>query len=429
MAGMSSFGDTSRYHFVPGGSGPTIVGGDGCYLITDDGSRILDAAGGAIVANIGHGRGEVADAVADAMRGGAYVVPLWPTPHRLSLMDRLRRNWLPEGFDHVFFTSGGSESADSSLRLARAYHLAQGRPDRWKVIGRHPSYHGITVGAIAAASHTGRRAGYEPLLLDFPKVPWNDAEAVLKVIEQEDPATIAGFIFEPITGAAGGCLVASDEYWRTVNAICKEHDILLIADEVMTGFGRTGKTWGHEHFPVEPDVIYGGKGLGGGYVPMGMVATTGRVADALSTAGSPFMFFTFTGVDAMCAGAEKVLEILEREQLVDRSATMGEVLGSRLAEELGDHPNVFDIRGKGLFRGVELVADRTEGGTPFAPATKFAMQVTTECLERGMWIYPAGSGPVQDAVMFGFAFTVTEAEIDLAVATLKAAIDAVVARL
>ncbi len=278
---MSVLRDPHRYHFVPGGSGPTIVGGEGCHLVTSDGSRILDAAGGAIVANIGHGRAEVADAVAEAMRRTAYVIPLWPTPHRLALIDRLRDHWLPAGFDHVFFTSGGSESADSSLRLARAYQLAKGRPDRWKVIGRHPSYHGITLGAIAAASHTGRRAGFEPLLLDFPKVPWDDAEAVLKVIEQEDPATIAGFIFEPITGAAGGCLVASDDYWRTVNAVCKEHDILLIADEVMTGFGRTGTKWGHEHFPVEPDVIYGGKGLGGGYVPMGMVATTGRVADAL----------------------------------------------------------------------------------------------------------------------------------------------------
>lgn len=424
---MSS-GDPSRYYFVPGGSGPTIVGGEGSYLHTADGGRILDAAGGAIVANIGHGRREVADAVGTAMQTSAYVVPLWPTPHRLALIDRLRSSWLPAGFDHVFFTSGGSESADSSLRLARAYQLAKGRPDRWKVIGRHPSYHGITVGAIAAASHTGRRAGYEPLLLDFPKVPWDDPEAVVKVIEQEDPDTIAGFLFEPITGAAGGCLVASDEYWRTVNEVCKAHDILLISDEVMTGFGRTGTKWGFEHFPVEPDVIYGGKGLGGGYVPMGMVATTGRVAGALAEAASPFMFFTFTGGDAMCAGADKVLEILEREELVERSAVMGEVLGARLALEFSGHRNVLDIRGKGLFRGVELVADTADGGTPYPAETRFAMQVVQECLARGVWIYPAGSGPVRDAVMFGFPFTVSELEIDDAVTVLRAAIDAVAAR-
>jgi adenosylmethionine-8-amino-7-oxononanoate aminotransferase len=303
--------------------------------------------------------------------------------------------------------------------------LAKGRPDRWKVVGRHPSYHGITVGAIAAASHSTRRAGYEPLLLDFPKVPWDDAEAVLKVIEQEDPATIAGFIFEPITGAAGGCLSASDGYWRTVNAVCKQHDILLIADEVMTGFGRTGTKWGHEHFPVEPDVIFGGKGLGGGYVPIGMVATTARVAAPLAEAGG-FMFFTFTGGDAMCAGADKVLEILEREDLVARGARQGEVLARRLHDELGEHPNVADIRGKGLFRGIELVADRSTG-EPFAPEVKFAQRVVNECLTRDMWIYPAGSGPVRDAVMIGCPFTISDAEIEQLVSTLRAGLDAAAA--
>lgn len=424
---MSTDSDTSRFHFVPGGSGPVIVGGEGSYLFTDDGRRILDAAGGAIVANIGHGRSEVADAVDASMRRHAYVVPLWPTPGRLALVDRLRDHWLPEGFDHVFFTSGGSESADSALRLARAYHLAKGRPDRWKVIGRHPSYHGITLGSIAVASHSSRRAGYEPLLLDFPKVPWNDPEAVLKVIEQEDPATIAGFVFEPITGAAGGCLSASDEYWRTVNEICKEHDILLIADEVMTGFGRTGLKWGHQHFPVEPDVIYGGKGLGGGYVPIGMVATTSRIAAPLTDIGG-FMFFTFTGGDAMCAGADKVLEILERDDLVARCATQGEVLHRRLRDEFADHPNVSEIRGRGLFYGLELVADR-DTHEWFPAAAKFAGRVVAECLARDMWVYPAGSGPVQDAVMIGCPFTITDDEIEQLVTILRAGLDAAVASL
>jgi adenosylmethionine-8-amino-7-oxononanoate aminotransferase len=420
---MSDHGDPARYSFVPGVPGPIVVKGEGSYLVTADGRRILDAAGGAIVVNIGHGRTEVADAVAGAMRELGYVMPLWTTPNRLKLVDRLVQRWLPEGFEQVFFTSGGSESADSALRLARAYQLAKGRPDRWKVVGRHPSYHGITVGAIAAASHSGRRAGFEPLLLDFPKVPWNDAEAVLKVIEQEDPSTIAGFLFEPITGASGGCLVASDEYWRTVNEVCKANDILLIADEVMTGFGRTGKTWGHQHFPIEPDVIYGGKGLGGGYVPMGMVATTNRVAAPLAANGG-FMFFTFTGGDAMCAGADKVLEILETEGLVARSAQMGEVLMGKLDAALGAHPHVLEIRGKGLFVGLELVADRPTG-EPFPASAKVAAAVSAACLARDVWIYPAGSGPVQDAVMIGCPLTVSEAELDQLVSVLAASIDEV----
>ena len=407
---MSDAHDPSRYAFLPGTPPyPTVTGGDGVWLHTADGGRMLDGAGGAIVGNIGWGRSEVADAARDAMAACGYVVPLWPTPWRLELRDRLVGRWLPHGFGHLFFTSGGSESTDSALRLARAYQVSQGRPDRWKVIGRHPSYHGMTVGAMAAASHLGRQAGYEPLLLPFPKVPWDDAEQVVKVFEQEDPATIAGFIAEPITGAAGACLTASDDYWRTVTELCREHDVLLIADEVMTGYGRTGTTWGHQHFPFDPDVIVGGKGLGGGYVPIGAVATTDRVAEALR--GSGFMYFTFTGNDASCAAASKVLEILEREQLVERSRTIGEVLGSRLRDALDGQRYVRDIRGRGLFYGVEIDANRDA--------------VVMAAIERGLWVYPAGSGPVPNAIMVAPPFVVSEAEIDQLVDVLRASLDAV----
>ena len=405
----------SRYHFVPGASGPTIVGGDGCWLVTDDGRRILDAAGGAMVANIGHGRSVVADAVRDALDGGAYVVPIWSTPHRERLHDVLATRWLPAGMGNVFFTSGGSESADSALRLARAHHVAAGRPERWKVVGRHPSYHGITLAAMAVGSHSGRREGYEPLMLDFPKVPWDDADAVVATIEAEDPSTIAAFLFEPITGAAGACLMPSDEYWQVVADVCRRHDILLVADEVMTGFGRTGRRWGHDHLPFEPDILFGGKGLGGGYVPIGMVAATDAVVEPLR--GSRFMYFTFTANDGACAGASAVLDVIDAEHLVERADSMGDVLETLLADALGDHRDVVDVRGRGLFRGVEL--------TPSGGALTLA--VVRECLARDMWIYPAGSGPVQDAVMIGCPLTISNAELELLVDTLRAAIDAATA--
>lgn len=399
--------NTDRYAFVPGAPDyPTIVAGDGVFLVADDGRRILDAAGGAIVGNIGWGRTEVADAAAAVMPMG-YVVPLWPTPSRLALRDELVEHWLPEGFNHVFFTSGGSESTDSALRLARAYQVAKGRTDRWKVIGRHPSYHGMTTGTIAVASHSARQVGFEPLLLPFPKVPWDDPEQVLKVIEQEDPATIAGFIVEPITGAAGACLTASDEYWQVVTQVCREHDILLIADEVMTGYGRTGLNFGHQHFPLVPDVIVGGKGLGGGYVPLGAVAARDEVAEALR--GTGFMFFTFSGNDAACAAGAKVLEILRREQLVQRVATQGAVLGARLHAEFGEHPAVADIRGRGMFYGLELRCSRDA--------------VVQAAMARDMWVYPAGSGPVADAVMVAPPFIISDAEVELLVTTLRSAID------
>jgi adenosylmethionine-8-amino-7-oxononanoate aminotransferase len=402
--------DNDRYSFLPGTPAfyPTIVGAKGCHLITADGRRILDGAAGAIVGNIGWGRTEVAAAAAAVMANG-YVVPLWATPSRLALVDELVEHWLPEGFNHVFFTGGGSESTDSALRLARAYQVAKGRPERWKVIGRHPSYHGMTTGTMAVASHLARQKGYEPLLLPFPKVPWDDPEQVLKVVEQEDPATIAGFMVEPITGAAGACLTASDEYWRVVNALCRKHDILLIVDEVMTGYGRTGLKFGHQHFPLQPDVIVGGKGLGGGYVPLGAVAARDEVAEALR--GSGFMYFTFTGNDAACAAGAKVLEILRREQLVERVARQGPQLEARLRAAFGEHPAVRDIRGRGFFYGLELSVNRDA--------------VVAAALERNLWVYPAGSGPVADAVMVAPPFTITDEEMDILVATLCQALDAV----
>jgi adenosylmethionine-8-amino-7-oxononanoate aminotransferase len=401
--------DHSRYSFVPGtGPWPTIVGGSGCWLFTAEGGRILDAAGGAIVGNVGWGRHEVADAVRAGMVDAAYSVPLWPTPQRLALLDEMVEHWLPASFDRVFLTSGGSESTDSALRLARAYQVAKGRPERWKVIGRHPSYHGMTLGTIAVASHSGRQKGYEPLLLPFPKVAWDDPADVLAVIEREGPDTIAGFIAEPITGAAGACLTASDDYWRTVTEVCRRHDILLISDEVMCGYGRTGVNFGHQHFPFQPDVIVGGKGLGGGYVPMGAVATTGEIATVLQHAG--FMFFTFSSNDAACAAATSVLQILRREQLVARCAEMGEVLGRRLHDVFDGHAQVVEVRGRGLFYGLELRCSKD--------------RVVAEAMERGVWVYPAGSGPVAEAIMIAPPFVVTESEIDQIVATVQASIEA-----
>ncbi len=252
--------------------------------------------------------------------------------------------------------------------------------------------------------------------------PWSRKPAGLV----EGPETIAGFIAEPVTGASGACLTASDDYWRTVTEICRRHDILLVADEVMTGFGRLGSTWGHQQFPFEPDVVVGGKGLGGGYVPIGMVATRDDVAAVLARAG--FMFFTFSGNDGACAGADMVLQILERESLVERAAATGARLHQRLHEEFDDHPHVAEVRGRGMFAGIELVADR-DTGRRFAPDARANYQVVGETLARDVAVYPAGSGPVQDAIMLGPPFTLGDDELETIVGVVHEAIDAVGSRL
>ena len=272
----------NRIHFVPGTTGPTIVGGDGCWLITDDGRRILDAAGGAMVVNIGHGRTEVADAVRDALDGGAYVVPIWSTPHRERLHDVLVERWLPAGMGNVFFTSGGSESADSAVRLARAYHVARGPPGAVEgdrpppELPRHharrdgrrqPQRPARRLRAAAARLPEGavgrrrRRRGDDRAggPGDDRRLPVRADHRRRRCLPDRRP-TSTGAPSRRSAGATTSC---------------------SIADEVMTGFGRTGRRWGYEHFPIRPDVLYGGKGLGGGYVPIGMVAATDDVVAPL----------------------------------------------------------------------------------------------------------------------------------------------------
>ena len=309
------------------------------------------------------------------------MVPPFVTTSRARLTERLLDRWLPPGLTRVAFTCGGSESVDAAVRLARSHHLAAGRTGRYKVIGRELSYHGTTLATLAVGGHGKRRAGFEPLLLPQPKAPAcycfrcplektypecevACADAIEETILREGPDTISAFIAEPIGGSTAGALVPPDEYWPRVAEICRRHGVLVIADEVMTGYGRTGKKFGVDHWGVVPDILIGGKGLTGGYAPMGAVIATEEVVEPIIAAGEELMFYTYSAHPACCAVADKVLEILEREQLVERAAAMGRVLRDRL-ERLASHPNVADIRGRGLLHAVELVRDRaTQGAVP-----------------------------------------------------------------
>ncbi|MCP3912858.1 MAG: aspartate aminotransferase family protein [Actinomycetia bacterium] len=415
----------ARFPFVPGGTPIVIDRTEDVWLVTGDGRRILDAGGGAIVTNIGHGRPEIARVAAEALGRIDYVVPVWATEARVSLVEELVDHWLPDGFTRCAFVSGGSESVDLAVRVARTHHLSAGRSSRWKVIGRDVAYHGSTLSGLSVGAHDRRRSGLEPMLTDLPKSPWLDPDALAKVIEFEGPETIAAFIGEPITGAAGGAMVPPEDYWPAVEEVCRRHEILLIVDEVMTGLGRTGLNWGHQHWGIKPDLIVAGKGLSGGYAPMGGVYATDDVVAPIAEAGAGTMYYTFAGHDLGCAISLEVLRIMRVEGLVERAASIGALLRHRLDEELGDHPHVADIRGRGLLLGIELAADRNTG-RPFPRADEMATQVVGAALDRGLWVYPAGSGPVDDAVLIGPPFTITEEHVELIVSGLRDAIDAAV---
>lgn len=416
----------AKFPFLSGSVPPTVVGGSGSHLHTADGRRILDGGGGAIVTNIGHGRPEPGQAAAEAMSGAAYVVPIWATEPRLQLIEHLQDRWLPPELTRCLFVSGGSESVDSAMRIARQHHVARGDLDRRKIVGREISYHGATLATLSVANHDRRRATLEPMLTDQPIADFFNADAVRKLVETEDPDTVAAIVVEPVSGASGGALVPPDDYLPGLRSICDDHGILLIADEVMTGFGRTGTRFGVDHVDVVPDLLVGGKGLGGGYVPMGAVFATDRVVEPIAEAELTVMYFTFSGADVCCAVADRVLTIMEDEDLVARSAAMGERFAAMLNDALGDHPNVSDIRGRGLMQGVELVRDRSTGAH-FDGA--LAPEVVTEAMDRDCWIYPAGCAGVPDALLFGPPFVITEAELETLVGVCVESVDAAVATL
>lgn len=436
----------SIYPFVSRGeSAPlAIARTEGVWLVTPDGRRILDAAGGAIVASIGHGRAEVAEVAARALAEATFVVPPFATPSRIALVERLRASWLPEGITRAVFASGGSESVDLALRVARQHHVCAGRTGRWKVIGRELSYHGTTLATLAVGGHTARRKGLEPLLTPHPKAPacyplrcaacrgsggCNLAcvDAFEEIIVREGADSVAAVIAEPIGGSTAGALVPPDGYWPRLREITKRHGVLLIADEVMTGFGRTGRAFGVDHFGVVPDLMVGGKGLASGYAPIGGVYATEEVVAPIAEREEDVMFYTYSAHPAACAVADKVLEIMEREALVARAAELGAYLSERL-QTLRDHPNVAQVRGRGLLQAVEIVRDR-ETLSAFAPEQRITARTVMAGLARGVFFYPGGTKPGPDVICLGPPFTVTKEQVDQIVDVLGESLSAAVAGL
>ena len=423
---------------VPSAQFPEFARASGVWLYTADGRQILDAAGQACVANIGYGRKEVVAAAARALEDFTHALPPFATPQRLQLVNTLRSKWLPPGLTRIHFVNSGSEATDAAIRLARQYQLGKGRTARWKVIGREASYHGVTLGALGVSGHAERREGFEPLLSKVPLAPacyplrckdctgqpactLRCADALEALIESEGPDSVAAFIGEAVVGTSGGALVPSDDYWPRIQSICRRHDILLIIDEVITGFGRTGRRFAFEHWGIEPDVVITAKGFTGGYAPLAAVITTDAVIAPLVANGDMMMFHTCGGHPAACAAANAVLDIIEREGLVERAAQLGAYLGQQL-EQLRRHPNVAEVRGRGLLWAIELVRDK---GTleRFPREDHLTFAIVRAGLERGVLFYFGGTGEHRDIICLAPAFIIERSEIDRMVAVLEQSID------
>jgi adenosylmethionine-8-amino-7-oxononanoate aminotransferase len=405
---------------------PVAVEAHGSTIVDATGREYLDAAGGAIVVNVGHGRREVADAMAEQAGRLAYAHGSAFTTEPLEAYARELARHLPLDAPAIYPVSGGSEAIETALKLARAWHLSRDEPDRDVVIARHGSYHGNTLGALDLSGKEPLRKPYTPWLGRFLHAPrayeyrcenpshpqgcgdWHAAE-LQRMIESYGPDTVAAFIAEPVSGATLAAAVPSDDYWPKIVDVCRRYGVLVIADEVMTGFGRTGRWFGLEHWDVQADIVTAGKGTTSGYVPFGFAAASGDVYDAIAPKG--FVHgFTWSHNALGAAVAHAALRRLRDDGLIDRSRDLGAKIHGDLSAALADEPIVGDVRGVGMMLGIELVSDR-DAREPFPRRSRVTERVVTAAREAGLLLYSSTGhvdGSDGDLLMLGPPFTLTD---------------------
>lgn len=422
--------DTHVFHRDPTKNYRVADHASGVYIWDTDGKRYLDGSSGALVVNIGHGSKEVQAAIEAQLSTLSFA---HTSQFTSSAQEELgRRLWevAPTGLGHSYFVSSGSEANEAALKLARQYFLKKGSPEKWKVVSRKPSYHGATLGALAMTGHVARRAPHLPQLATFPHIdapychrcplhlqyPSCEVACALELetkILREGPDTVAAFIAEPVIGASGGAIVPPADYYKTVRAICDRYDVLFIADEVMTGLGRTGEMFGMTHWNVIPDLLVLGKGLGSGYAPIAAVLVKDDIYEVFQT-GAPFIDgHTYAGHPLSCAVGAAVLEVVVREELPARSASMGQLLIGGLRELRSHHPAINDVRGLGLMTALELADPST--GSPFSPDRRAAQSLTAAAFEEGLIVYPGtgqADGTQGDVIMVAPPLIVSQGEIE-----------------
>ena len=415
---------------------PKIAYGEGVYLYDESGKRYIDGSGGPLVVNVGHGRHEIVAAMAEQAQAAAYVHATMFTSEALEQYAAALAEVTPLPDPRFYFLSSGSEVVEGAIKLARQIQMARGQERRHVVISRWNSYHGMTLGALAVSGRPGLRSPYLPMMRDVPHVPTpylyrqplsgeELAGRLEEAILAHGPENVAAFIAEPISGASLGAALPPDDYWPRVRAICDRYGVLLIADEVLVGLGRTGRLWALEHWATVPDILVTSKGSAGGYFPLGFIAARGSDVEQVRVALGDFNHGgTFSHHAVGAAAGLATLRILRQEKLVENSAAMGGLMGALLREALVEHPHVGDIRGRGLFWGVELVQDR-DTKQPFSKKDGVTHRLTERAFDLGLIIYHSVGcvdGVNGDVVMLGPPLISDESQVREMVAILAEAL-------
>jgi adenosylmethionine-8-amino-7-oxononanoate aminotransferase len=423
---------------------PFAVRGEGCWLYSADGGKFLDAAGQAAVINIGHGVPEIGRAMAEQSSKLAFAhTSQFHSPPAEKLAARLL-SMAPPNFrkgGRVYFTSGGSEAAETAIKLVRQYHLEKGQTARYRVLSRRQSYHGSTLGAMTISGNVARRAPYAPMLAGwghiapcfcyrcpfektFPECHLACADDLDSVLTGSDAASAAAFVFEPVVGATLGAAVPPAGYIARIAEICRKHSILLVADEVMTGIGRTGRPFAVQHWGVEPDIILCGKGIASGYAPLGAVLVAPNVVAAFENGTGAFKHgFTYQAHPVATAAGNAVLDYIESQNLFARVVPAAVALCNALAPLLS-HRHVGDVRGLGLLVGIEFVRDKSTR-EPFEPSEAIAEKIRAAAMHEGVLVYPTQGcvdGARGDHILLAPPFVITPKESALIATALAAAL-------
>jgi len=437
------------FHRDARASYPVAVAGDGPYLVDRDGKRYLDASGGAAVSCLGHSHPRVIEAIRAQAARLAYAHTSFFTNEPMeALADRLVAD-APGDLDRVYFVTGGSEAVEAALKLARQFFLERGEPQRRHFVARRQSYHGNTLGALSVGGNAWRRAQFEPMLMDVahiaPCYAYRDrradeseqayGERVANELEETivrlGADSVIGFVAETVVGATAGALTPVPGYFKRIREICDRYGVLLILDEVMCGIGRTGTLHACEQEGIAPDLLCIAKGLGAGYQPIGALMVSRRVFDAVRGGSGFFQHgHTYLGHPIACAAALAVQDAIRDEALLDAVKRNGEALRTALEARFGGHEHVGDVRGRGLFFGLELVRERA-AKTPFDPALRLHAAVKREAMARGLMCYPMGGtidGRLGDHILLAPPFIIGERHIAEIVEKLGAAIDAAIVR-